>query len=40
MAAPEYIENLMVWVQSNVDNETMFPSKIGMFYDYRILLRR
>lgn len=32
MCAPEYIEHLMAWVQSNVDNEQMFPSRIGMFY--------
>ena len=30
MPAPEYIEHLMAWVQSNVDNEQMFPSRIGM----------
>ncbi|CAI7617178.1 unnamed protein product [Penicillium pancosmium] len=30
MSAPEYIEHLMSWVQSNVDNEQMFPSRIGV----------
>ncbi|KAF1941949.1 hypothetical protein EJ02DRAFT_454624 [Clathrospora elynae] len=30
MPAPEYIEHLMAWVQSNVDNEAMFPSRIGV----------
>lgn len=30
MSAPEYIEHLMSWVQSNIDNEQMFPSRIGM----------
>ncbi|OCK94128.1 maintenance of ploidy protein MOB2 [Cenococcum geophilum 1.58] len=30
MPAPEYIEHLMAWVQSNVDNEQMFPSRIGV----------
>ncbi|KAJ5780153.1 hypothetical protein N7457_005313 [Penicillium paradoxum] len=30
MSAPEYIEHLMSWVQGNVDNEQMFPSRIGM----------
>jgi MOB kinase activator 1 len=30
MPAPEYIEHLMAWVQSNIDNEQMFPSRIGM----------
>jgi MOB kinase activator 1 len=29
MAAPEYVEHLMSWVQGNVDNEQMFPSRIG-----------
>jgi Mob1/phocein family len=30
MSAPEYIEHLMNWIQSNIDNEQMFPSRIGM----------
>ncbi|KAI9844543.1 MAG: Mitotic exit network component [Sclerophora amabilis] len=30
MPAPEYIEHLMAWVQSNVDNEQGFPSRIGV----------
>lgn len=30
MPAPEYIEHLMAWVQANIDNEQMFPSRIGM----------
>ena len=30
MPAPEYVEHLMGWVQSNIDNEQMFPSRIGM----------
>lgn len=29
MSAPEYIEHLMSWVQGNIDNEQMFPSRIG-----------
>ena len=29
MPAPEYVEHLMAWVQGNIDNEAMFPSKIG-----------
>lgn len=32
MSAPEYIEHLMSWVQSNIDNEQMFPSRLGMFF--------
>jgi MOB kinase activator 1 len=31
MPAPTYIEHLMGWVQSNIDNEAMFPSRIGTF---------
>lgn len=30
MSAPAYIEHLMSWVQSNIDNEQMFPSRTGM----------
>lgn len=30
MPAPTYIEHLMGWVQSNIDNEAVFPSRIGM----------
>ncbi|KAJ5645969.1 hypothetical protein N7490_002341 [Penicillium lividum] len=30
MSAPEYIEHLMTWVQGNIDNEQMFPSRIGV----------
>lgn len=30
MPAPEYVEHLMAWCQSNIDNEQMFPSRIGM----------
>lgn len=31
MPAPEYVEHLMSWVQANVDNENMFPSRIGTY---------
>ncbi|KAF8420103.1 maintenance of ploidy protein mob1 [Tirmania nivea] len=30
MTAPDYIEHLMSWVQSNIDNEQVFPSRIGV----------
>ncbi|KAJ0422805.1 Mob1/phocein [Aspergillus carlsbadensis] len=30
MSAPEYIEHLMSWVQGNIDNEQMFPSRLGV----------
>jgi MOB kinase activator 1 len=29
MAAPAYIEQLMTWVQSNIDNESVLHSRIG-----------
>lgn len=32
MPAPEYIEHLMTWVQSNIDNEQVFPSRIGLHF--------
>lgn len=34
MSAPEYIEHLMAWIQSNIDNEQMFPSRIGRLPNY------
>ena len=30
LSAPEYIDNLMTWVQQQLDDESIFPSKIGM----------
>ncbi|KAK9458002.1 Mob1/phocein [Dipodascopsis uninucleata] len=30
LTAPEYIENLMNWVQTYFENENVFPSKIGV----------
>ena len=35
MSAPAYIEHMMSWVQSNIDNEQMFPSRIGAVPAYR-----
>ena len=29
-SAPKYIDYLMTWVQEQLDDETLFPSKIGM----------
>lgn len=29
MSAPEYVEHLMAWVQGNIDNEQLFPSRTG-----------
>lgn len=34
-SAPKYIDYLMTWVQDQLDDETLFPSKIG---DYIIFL--
>ena len=30
-SAPKYIDYLMSWVQDQLDDETLFPSKIGMY---------
>lgn len=30
-SAPKYIDYLMTWVQDQLDDETLFPSKIGEF---------
>ena len=30
MPAPEYIEHLLTWTQSLIDNEATFPSRIGV----------
>jgi MOB kinase activator 1 len=30
-SAPKYIDYLMTWVQDQLDDEALFPSKIGMF---------
>lgn len=31
-SAPKYIDYLMTWVQDQLDDETLFPSKIGTDY--------
>lgn len=31
-SAPKYIDYLMTWVQDQLDDETLFPSKIGKNY--------
>lgn len=36
-SAPKYIDYLMTWVQDQLDDETLFPSKIG---DYIIFFTR
>lgn len=33
-SAPKYIDYLMTWVQDQLDDETLFPSKIGMIVLY------
>lgn len=42
MPAPEYVEHLMAWVQENIDNEQVFPSRIGkpsaIFHTFRSCL--
>lgn len=39
MPAPTYIEHLMGWVQSNIDNEAVFPSRIGRTFPESLELR-
>lgn len=29
LSAPEYVDYLMTWVQKQLDDESVFPSKIG-----------
>ena len=38
-SAPRYIDYLMSWVQDQLDDETLFPSKIGrlLIETYRLL---
>ncbi len=31
-SAPKYIDYLMTWVQEQLDDENIFPSKIGMVF--------
>lgn len=38
MPAPTYIEHLMGWVQSNIDNEAVFPSRIGECTQFSVFL--
>lgn len=28
-SAPEYVDHLMTWVQRKLDNEAIFPSRVG-----------
>ena len=30
LSAPEYVDQLMSWIQSQLDNETIFPTRIGV----------
>lgn len=34
-SAPKYIDYLMTWVQDQLDDETLFPSKIGQLYYFK-----
>ena len=34
-SAPEYMEHLMSWVQEILDDETIFPSRVGKFFFLR-----
>ena len=31
MSAPKYVEYLMDWIESQLDDETIFPQRLGMF---------
>lgn len=35
-SAPKYIDYLMTWVQDQLDDETLFPSKIGKQFKRKI----
>ena len=37
MSAPDYVDSLMSWVQAQLDDEKVFPCKIGA---WRALARR
>jgi MOB kinase activator 1 len=30
MSAPEYVDHLMTWVQKHIDDEQVFPTKVGV----------
>lgn len=34
LPAPDYVDALMNWAQSLLDDEAVFPNKIGWFFDY------
>lgn len=36
-SAPKYIDYLMTWVQDQLDDETLFPSKIGKVCESQIV---
>merc|ERR1712124_51983 len=29
LSAPQYVDHLMTWIQDQLDDETLFPSKVG-----------
>jgi len=35
-SAPKYIDYLMTWVQDQLDDENLFPSKIGQLTSHQI----
>lgn len=38
VSAPEYMDYLMTWVQEQLDDETIFPSKVGVPFQVRLPL--
>lgn len=39
-SAPKYIDYLMTWVQDQLDDETLFPSKIGDYFCFSLAVAR
>jgi len=37
-SAPKYIDYLMTWVQDQLDDEALFPSKIGNLFAVKVIL--
>ena len=35
-SAPQYIDLVMSFTQRNLDDESIFPTKYGLFYSYEI----
>jgi MOB kinase activator 1 len=40
LSAPLYVENLMTWIQNQLDDEKLFPQKIGACFLFPFFLQR